>query len=241
MLKNNKNTMFKQMIQSRETIHILESHNGISAKIAEKSGFQAVWGSSLTISASKGLRDCNEVSHSEICQVASEICEAIDIPLLLDIDTGYGNFNNARLLVARLAKAGVSAVCIEDKVFPKMNSFVTSNTTCLENTEVFCKKIMAMKEAVDTEDFLIIARTEAFINKRGDTDEALRRAKAYHAAGADAIFVHSKIDDFSDISGFMEVWGDRCPIVIAPTTYANTTKEQFEDAGISIVICTSVA
>jgi len=230
-----KTTRFKQMLQSKQLEFICEAHNGLSAKIVEEAGFRGIWGSGLSISAAMGVRDNNEASWTQVLEVLEFMSDNTEVPILLDGDTGYGNFNNMRRLVTKLEQRGVAAVCIEDKIFPKTNSFIKGESQPLAEIDEFCGKIKAGKDAQSDGDFSIVARTEAFIAGWG-LEEALKRANAYYEAGADAILVHSKIRKPDDIVDFMKEWGDRCPIVIVPTMYFDTPTQVFRDLGISLVI-----
>lgn len=157
---------------------IVEAHNGLSARIAEAAGFQALWGSSLSLSASMAARDCNEMSWSQIVDILQFIDDATSIPLLLDGDTGYGNFNNVRYVIRRLEKAGVAGVCLEDKLFPKTNSLLESGRQPLARIDEFAGKIKAAKDTQRDPNFCVVARVEAFIAGWG-LSEAIRRADAY--------------------------------------------------------------
>ncbi|ASR48225.1 phosphoenolpyruvate mutase [Paenibacillus kribbensis] len=230
-----KTQLLKQMITSSTLDFIMEAHNGISAKIVEEAGFQGIWGSGLTISASLGVRDNNEASWTQVLDVMEFMNDATNLPILLDGDTGYGNFNNMRRLVKKLEQRGVAGVCIEDKLFPKTNSFISGETQPLADMDEFCGKIQAAKETQSDDDFCVVARLESFIAGWG-LDEALRRAEAYRLAGADAILVHSKKADSSDIEAFMREWGNRHPVVIVPTKYYSTPSDRFRELGINMVI-----
>ena len=229
-----KTTQFKALLQSPKTEFILEAHNGLSAKIVEEAGFAGIWGSGLAISASMGVRDSNEASWTQVLDVAEQISDATSIPMMLDSDTGYGNFNNVRRLIQKLEQRDVAAACIEDKLFPKTNSFLGERQV-LADTEEFVGKIKAAKDTQSDADFCLVARVEALIAGWG-LDEALRRAEAYCDAGADAILMHSKKDTAEEIFAFMEAWGTRAPVVIVPTMYYATPTEEFEAAGVSLVI-----
>ncbi|HEX7969919.1 MAG TPA: phosphoenolpyruvate mutase [Stellaceae bacterium] len=213
---------------------LMEAHNGLSAKIVEEAGFPGIWASGLSISASLGLRDSNEASWTQVLDVLEFMAESTMLPVLVDGDTGYGNFNNVRRLVRKLCQRQVAGVCIEDKLFPKTNSFVGERQPLAEIAE-FCGRIKAGKDSQSDDDFVLIARTEALISGHG-LDEALRRAEAYHAAGADAILIHSKQKTAAEILAFAERWQNRCPVVIVPTTYHSTPTSLFRQAGISTVI-----
>ena len=231
----NKATQFRQMLQSNELEFILEAHNGLSAKIVEETGFKGIWGSGLSISASLGVRDNNEASWTQVLDVVEFMSDATSIPIMLDADTGYGNFNNVRRLVRKLEQIDVAAMCIEDKLFPKTNSFIRGESQPLADINEFAGKIKAAKDTQQNPDFSVVSRVEALIAGWG-MEEALKRAEAYHEAGTDAILMHSKISTADEILAFMKEWGNRCPVVIVPTMYYNTPVEEFEKAGVSLVI-----
>lgn len=230
-----KTSRFKALLQSKNVEFLMEAHNGLSAKIVEEAGFKGIWGSGLAISAALGVRDNNEASWTQVLDVVEFMSDASNIPIMLDADTGYGNFNNVRRLVKKLEQLGVGAVCIEDKLFPKNNSLLDNARQPLEAVDVFAGKIMAAKDTQKDVDFCVVARIEAFIAGWG-LGEALKRAEAYHAAGADALLIHSRLSTAEEILAFMNEWKDTCPIVVVPTKYYQTPTSVFQDAGISLVI-----
>jgi len=230
-----KTTRLYQLIKSHNPEFIMEAHNGMSAKIVEEAGFQGIWASGLSISAALGVRDNNEASWTQVLEVLEFMNDATSVPILLDGDTGYGNFNNARRLVKKLEQRGIAGVCIEDKLFPKTNSFINAQAQPLADIAEFCGKIKAMKDAQSDDEFTVVARVEAFITGWG-LKEALTRAEAYRQAGADAVLIHSKRSDISEIQSFMKEWEARLPVVIVPTKYYKTPTERFRDLGISLVI-----
>ena len=213
----------------------MEAHNGLSAKIVEEAGFDGIWGSGLAISASLGVRDNNEASWTQVLDTIEFMNDATTIPILLDGDTGYGNFNNMRRLVKKLEQRGIGGVCIEDKIFPKTNSFLRGERQPLADTEEFSGKIKAGKDSQLDDDFVIVARVEAFIAGWG-LKEALQRAEAYRQAGADAILMHSKLSNSSEIFSFLKEWDNRSPVVIVPTKYYTTPTEDFRKNNVSLVI-----
>ncbi|HEY6608113.1 MAG TPA: phosphoenolpyruvate mutase [Candidatus Limnocylindria bacterium] len=224
----------REILTSDRMGFLMEAHNGLSAKVAEEAGFAGIWGSGLSISASMGVRDNNEMSWTQVLDLLEFMSDAVKIPMLLDGDTGYGNFNNMRRLVQKLETREVAGVCIEDKLFPKTNSFIGESQP-LADMDEFCGKIKAGKDAQHDDDFCIVARVEALIAGWG-LDEALKRAEAYRRAGADAILIHSKLSRPDEILGFMKEWGGRGPVVIVPTTYYDTPSDVFRAAGVSVVI-----
>ncbi len=213
----------------------MEAHNALSARIVEEAGFRGIWASGLSISATLGLRDNNEASWTQVLEVVEFMSDATRIPILLDGDTGYGNFNNIRRLVRKLEQRGVAAVCIEDKLFPKTNSFIGSERQPLASIDEFTGKVKAVKDAQSDPDFCLVARLEGFIAGWG-IDEMLLRAEAYRLAGADALLIHSKKVTPDQVLAFANAWANKCPLMIVPTTYYSTPVEVFEQAGIAVVI-----
>jgi phosphoenolpyruvate phosphomutase len=230
-----KTTRLRRMLLSPELSFLMEAHNGLSAKIAEEAGFEGIWGSGLSISAALGVRDNNEASWTQVLEVVEFMADATKVPILLDGDTGYGNFNSMRRLVRKLEQRGVAGVCIEDKIFPKTNSFIRGDQQPLAEIDEFAGKIKAGKEAQTDDDFVIVARVEAFIAGWG-LEEALKRAEAYRKAGADAILIHSAKREPSEILAFKKEWGDRLPVVIVPTKYYTTPTDVFREHKFSLCI-----
>ena len=234
--KIRKTTQLKQLIQSDELTFLMEAHNGLSAKIVQETGFQGIWGSGLSISASMGVRDSNEASYTQVLETLEFMSDATTVPILLDADTGYGNFNNARILVRKLEARGIAGACIEDKLFPKSNSLLgNTESKPLASMEEFSLKIRAMKDHQRDPDFQVVARVEAFI-AGWPLEEALKRSEAYVAAGADAILIHSKRSDHAEIESFMKAWKGRHPVIIVPTKYYTTPTQTFRDWGVNTVI-----
>ncbi len=230
-----KTTQLKTLITRPEIAFLMEAHNGLSAKVAEEAGFEGIWGSGLSISAALGVRDHNEASWTQVLEVAEFMADATRVPILLDGDTGYGDFNSMRRLIRKLEQRGVAGVCIEDKLFPKTNSFIRGAAQPLASIEEFSGKIKAGKDAQIDADFVIVARVEAFIAGWG-FEEAMKRAEAYRLAGADAILMHSALRNPSEILAFVKEWAGRLPVVIVPTKYYQTPTDVFRDAGVSTVI-----
>ncbi|GLU30928.1 phosphoenolpyruvate mutase [Trinickia caryophylli] len=228
-------TRLRDMLVGNELEFIMEAHNGLSARIVREAGFKGIWASGLAISAQFGVRDNNEASWTQVVDTLEFMADASDLPILLDGDTGYGNFNNVRRLVRKLEQRGIAGVCIEDKQFPKTNSFIGSERQPLADIDEFCGKIKAGKDSQTEEDFSIVARVEALIAGWG-MEEALKRAEAYRVAGADAILIHSKLSRPDEILTFAREWAGRAPLVIVPTKYYSTPTEVFRQAGISLVI-----
>lgn len=212
----------------------MEAHNGLSAKIVEEAGFSGIWASGLAISAALGVRDCNEASWTQVLDVVEFMRDATSLPILLDGDSGFGDFNIVRRLIFKLEQRGVDGVCVEDKLYPKRNSFVDCDQKVCD-AEAFTGKIKAAKDTQKNENFCVIARLEGFIVGL-PFEQVLERAHMYADAGADAILVHSKRTDASQILAFTESWHRATPLVVVPTTYNATPTEVFANAGVSIAI-----
>ena len=230
-----KTTQLKNLLKSVELTFLMEAHSAISAKIVEEAGFAGVWGSGLSLSAALGVRDNNEASWTQILEIMEFMSDATTIPILLDGDTGYGNFNNMRRLVRKLEQRQVAGVWIEDKIFPKTNSFLRDERQPLADIEEFAGKIKAGLDARSDDDFCVVARVEALIAGWGPA-EALKRAEAYRQAGATAILMHSNKSKPDEIFTFMQEWGNRCPVVIVPTKFYTTPSAEFKKHMISTVI-----
>jgi phosphoenolpyruvate phosphomutase len=218
---------------NHELSFLMEAHDGLSAAVAERAGFKGLWASGLSISSSLGYRDANEASWTELVDVVERMADATDLPVLVDGDSGFGNFNNARLLARKLAQRGAAGVALEDKGFPKMNSFVGDRHPLADVGE-FAGRLRAVKDTVGDQ-LVLVARIEALIAGHG-MDEALARAHAYAEAGADAILIHSRKSVADEILSFAELWQNRLPVVIVPTKYYRTPVSAYRAASISTVI-----
>jgi phosphoenolpyruvate phosphomutase len=234
MAEGSKFTRLRRLLARPELAFLMEAHSGLSAKIVEEAGFEGIWASGLSMSASLGVRDNNELSWTQVLDMLEYMSDASSLPILVDGDTGYGNFNNFRRFVGKLCERGIAGVCIEDKIFPKTNSFLGENQP-LADVDEFCGKIKAGKDTQAHPDFQVVARIEALIAGRG-VDEALRRAHAYADAGADAIVIHSKKSAPDEILDFCRQWENRLPVVLIPTKYYRTPTERLREAGASMII-----
>jgi phosphoenolpyruvate phosphomutase len=219
---------------TNELSFLMEAHDALSAAIAERAGFKGLWASGLSIASSLGYRDANEASWTQVVDVVERMADAVGVPILVDGDSGFGNFNNARLAALKLWQRGAAGVCLEDKSFPKMNSFVGNRHPLADVTE-FCGRLRAVKDAVPDAGFKLVARIEALIAGHGQ-DEALSRAHAYADAGADAILIHSRKAEPDEILEFARLWQNRLPLIIVPTKYYRTPVSTYRAAGISTVI-----
>ncbi len=230
----NKAQKLRGLFKKRGVITLVGAHDGLGAKLVELNGFDGVWASGFEISASHAVPDANILTMTQYLESASTMNDAVSIPVVADCDTGYGNSNNVMHMVRKYETAGIAAVTIEDKRFPKVNSYIPGRQELAPIAE-FVGKILAAKNAQQTKDFMVIARVEALIAGWGQ-EEALRRAHAYVEAGADAIIIHSKASTPGEITAFAQAWDSSTPLVIIPTTYPMLTLEEINRLGIKMVI-----
>src|SRR3989441_11813351 len=201
---------------------VLGAHDALSAKLAEEAGFDAIWASGFGISAVQAVPDANILTLTETLEAVRRIVDAVGIPVVADCDNGYGNAINVMRTVGEFERAGAAGVCIEDNDFPKRCSFYAGVRRELVAVDEHARKIEAATAARRDPGFAVIARTEALIAGLG-IDEALARARAYAAAGADAVLVHSKARDFRELASFAAAWDGHVPLVAVPTTYPGVT------------------
>ena len=237
----------RRLISAKPIVRILESHNGLTGLIAEHTNvevngqhreFDGMWASSLTDSTSKGKPDIEAVDLTTRLHDLNDALEVTTKPVIFDGDTG-GKVEHFVFTVRTLERLGISAVIIEDKVGLKQNSLFGTDAVQTQDTiEGFCYKIKAGKEAQVTRDFMVIARIESLIAGK-PVEDALERAFAYVAAGADGIMIHSKNKDGMDVKEFCQRFREQdlhTPIVAVPTTYNQFTEDELTDWGINIVI-----
>jgi phosphoenolpyruvate phosphomutase len=229
-------TKLRALFKRPGVIKIVGAHDALSAKLIERAGFDGVWASGFAISASlKCIPDASFIDSSEQLGVERRMAEAINIPIVADCDTGYGNALNVMRTVNDRERAGVAAICIEDNVYPKRCSFYAGVKRELIPIEEHCGKIKAAKAAQTVPDFMVIARTEALIAGWGK-EEALKRVEAYAAAGADAVLIHSKSKTFDELKSVYKAFSGRVPIVVVPTIFDQTTAQEMEEAGVKMII-----
>lgn len=236
-----------QLLSMRPIVKALEVHSGLTGLIAEKTvvesngkldQFDAMWISSLCDSTAKGKPDIELVDMSSRIRTIDDVMDVTTKPIILDGDTG-GLVEHFVYNVRTLERMGVSAVIIEDKTGLKKNSlFGTEVEQTQDSIDNFCEKITAGKQALRTDDFMIIARIESLILDRG-MEDALKRAFAYVKAGADGIMIHSRKKSPDEILEFCTKFRKEnkdTPIVVVPTSFNSVTEEELAAAGVNIVI-----
>ncbi len=212
----------------------MAAHNPLAAKLAAEAGFDAIWGSGFELSASYAVPDANILPAGTHLEMMRAIGEVQDAPIIADIDTGFGNAVNVAYAVPRYVAAGVAAVVMEDKTFPKDSSLRAGGRQELVPVGEFQGKVEAAKAAGGV---LVMARTEALIAGLGQ-EEALRRAAAYAEAGADAVLIHSKQKTPDEILAFCRAWPGRVPLVLVPTSYPQLSFADVAALGkVGLIIC----
>lgn len=237
----------KKALAMKGTITAMETHSGLTGLIVENTvveqdggarQFDAMWISSLCDSTAKGKPDIELVDMTSRFRTIDDVCEVTTKPIIFDGDTG-GQIEHFVYTVRSLERMGVSMIIIEDKIGLKKNSlFGMEVPQTQDSIEHFSDKIRAGKKAQRTKDFMICARVESLILERG-MEDALERAFAFTDAGADAIMIHSRKKDPSEIFEFIEKYRKKnqsIPIVVVPTSFNTVTEEEFKVRGVNIII-----
>ena len=237
----------RKLINMKGLVTALEAHSGITGLIVENTKvlqdgktfqFDAMWVSSLCDSTAKGKPDIELVDMTSRFRTIDDIMEVTTKPIIFDGDTG-GLTEHFVYTVRSLERMGVSMVIIEDKTGLKKNSLFGTEVKQTQATiPDFCEKIKAGKKAQKTKEFMICARIESLILEQG-MDDALERAHSFSEAGADAIMIHSRKKDPTEIFEFVEKFREKnstTPIVVVPTSFNIVTEQEFKDRGVNVVI-----
>jgi phosphoenolpyruvate phosphomutase len=224
----------RALFRGDRVIRAVGAHDAMTARLVGAAGFETIWASSLELSASHAVPDAGLLTMTQYLDAAEEMDAATSVPIIADCDTGFGGPLNVEHLVRWYERRGIAAVCIEDKNFPKMNSFALVEHRLLP-TALFVDKIRSAKDVQRDPDFMVIARTEAFIAGMG-LQEALDRGHAYAEAGADAVLVHSRMSKPDEVLEFAAAWDGGVPLVAVPTTYHGVHERELFDAGYRLVI-----
>jgi phosphoenolpyruvate mutase len=234
----------RRLLSAQPVTRVMEAHNGLTGLIVEHTtanrdgrqvDFDGMWLSSLTDSTIKGRPDTEYVDLTSRSTTLQEILEVTTKPIVYDADTG-GLIDHFRLKVKTLERLGVSAAVIEDKVGPKKNSlFGTEVEQTQDDPAAFAEKIRAGKEAQATDEFMVVARIESLILGKGIAD-TLERAGVYRDAGADALLIHSRDADTSDLYKVLGEFAGDIPLVVVPSSYSHAYEEELSEAGASLII-----
>ena len=227
--------ILQKELKAKPILKVGGAFDAMSAKLIEINGFDAIWAGSFAISATHALPDASIMTMTEFLGVASNMVESCKIPVIADCDTGFGGPSNISHMIKKYENAGIAAISIEDKIFPKQNSLLENGRQELISEKEFVAKIIAAREAKQNKEFMIIARTEALIAGMG-MNEALKRASAYEDAGADAILIHSKKDTTNEVFEFSDMWNGNIPLVVVPTSYPSVNLDELISHKIRMVI-----
>ena len=226
----------RRMLGEHGLIRAMAAHSPLSAMLVEEAGFDAIWASGFELSALFGLPDASLVTMTEHLGMVRAMGGRCGLPIVADIDTGFGNAINVLHTVREYERAGAAAVVLEDKQFPKVTSLLDGARQELVRIEEFQGKIEAALHARQRGELVVVARTEALIAGLGQ-QEALRRGHAYADAGADMILVHSKQKTPIEIEEFVREWERPVPLVIVPTAYPELEEARIRQmAKIGMVI-----
>jgi methylisocitrate lyase len=219
-----KSTQLRALLDKRLAKPAIGCHDVMSAKLIERAGFEIIQVSGFGLAATLlGLPDMAFLTYTEMMHITTNIIQSVDIPVMADADTGFGNAINAMRVTEQIIKSGAAGMNIEDQVFPKRCGHIEGKT--IVPSEEMVLKVKACKKVRDSldADFIINARTDA-IGVAG-IDEAIRRANAYAKAGADMIFVEAprsreeiaravkEIDCLVSINLFDLVEGGKTPLI----------------------------
>lgn len=225
----NRGHALRDKMAARGLAHIMAAHSPLSAMLAEEAGFDGIWASGFELSALYGLADMSLITMTQHLDMVRAMAERCSLPIVADIDTGFGNAVNVIHAIRHYERVA-AAVVIEDKTFPKVTSLVADGRQELLRIEEFQGKVAAAVATRTDPGFLVIARTEALIAGLGQA-EALRRAAAYEAAGADMVLIHSKKKTPDEVESFVRAWTGRAPIVLVPSAYPEMNATRIEALG----------
>jgi phosphonopyruvate hydrolase len=218
-----KNETLRAALAGGKLFTAMGAHNPLAAKLAEEAGFDGIWGSGFELSASYAVPDASILPMGTHLEMIRAIASVTSVPLIADIDTGFGNAVNVHYIVPQYEAAGASAVVMEDKTFPKDTSLRPAGRQELVCITEFQGKLQAACASRRDKNFVVVARVEALIAGLGQ-DEAIKRALAYEDAGADAILIHSKKKTPEEILSFVQAWSGKAPLVLVPTAYPQLTE-----------------
>ncbi len=222
----------RELLGRKQMLILVAAYDGISAKVIEKEGFEAIWLTGAGVAASLlGRPDIGLITMSEIVMMTRNVANCVDIPVVVDADTGYGNPLNVWRTVKELELAGAAGIHIEDQVFPKKcghyggKEFITA--------EEMCYKIKAIRDASDSQ-LVIKARTD--VNMAFGLEEAIKRAQMYKEAGADIITIETPKDLDELKEARRRIGGWLSSAIIASSKMGMFSKANLEEIGINMAI-----
>jgi len=225
----------RRLLQGDAPLILAGAHDGLSARIAERAGFAGLWAGGFGICASRCLPDVGVISMHEHLTASAAIHAATGVPVVADVDDGFGDAVNVVRTVREYEAAGIAGVCIEDNQHPKRNSLYAGFDRRLVDREAFARKISAAVATRRDPDFVIVARTEALVAGLGQA-EAMARAHAYADAGADVVLVHSTARTSAEILEFGRSWTRDVPLAAVPSMYPEVTADELFAAGYRMIV-----
>jgi phosphoenolpyruvate phosphomutase len=225
---------FRSLLQQPKTQFLMEVHDGISTRVAQSTGFWGLWASSFACSTALGLPDNDSSSIDDIAAYLKPILRSSCVPVLVDGNCGFGSPEASTPFLRSLVELGAAGVCLEDKQYPKSNTFYApSHPLC--DADRYCELISKARQTCAYEDLVLVARTEALVSERG-IDEAIRRCELYCEAGAEAIFISWISEDIDTLQLFLSRWNGRAPLVLNPTSYLKSLMPLLSMPGVSLVV-----
>ncbi|UIX34472.1 isocitrate lyase/phosphoenolpyruvate mutase family protein [Streptomyces sp. GQFP] len=219
---------------ARRPLRAIGAASAVAAKVAVETGFDALWVSGLEVSTALGLPDENVLGPRDLADTVLALTRTAALPVIVDIDNAGGTPATARRFAGDLTRAGAAALCLEDSAYPKVNSFALHRSQALARIETVTEQLAAMREAAGTQ-VALIARTEALICG-GSVAEAVERAAAYAACGADAVLIHSKDPTGQQALATAAAWTGAVPLVTVPTAFAHLAPDDLGEAGFALAI-----
>lgn len=235
----NKAQQLRDAVRSAQITVVPTAYDALSARVIEQLEFPAVHvGGFLGAGSILGLPDLGLFTATECVTRGANIAETVKIPVILDVDTGFGNAINTYRCIRDVVRAGIAGIHIEDQVFPKRCGQYGMGEMAVISLEDMVSKLRAVRDAQEDADLFLIARTDAVGAGLG-VDEALLRARAYAAAGADAVMAIMR--SYDDLKRFMWEWERNVPVVAVPTRFAGVSSHELQDLGFSMVFYTEIA
>jgi phosphoenolpyruvate phosphomutase len=225
---------FRRRLVERQVSFLMQVHDGISTKVAQRSGFGGLWASSFACSAALGLPDDDSMTMQEVLQYLRPIIRCSEIPVLVDGNCGFSSRQETRIFVESLIHLGAAAVCFEDKRYPKENTFYAPLHP-LRSADDYCELLRAACDARYERELVIVARTEALVVGE-PIDDVVTRCETYCAAGAEGVFIAFADDDTTRLRSFIDGWNGRAPLLLNPTAYLRSLPSLVSLPGVSIVV-----
>ncbi|MER6464736.1 isocitrate lyase/phosphoenolpyruvate mutase family protein [Streptomyces sp. NPDC001228] len=219
---------------ARRPLRAIGAASAVAAKVAVETGFDALWVSGLEVSTALGLPDENVLGPRDLADTVLALTRTAALPVIVDIDNAGGTSATARRFAGDLTRAGAAALCLEDSAYPKVNSFALHRGQALARIETVTEQLAAMRDVAGTR-VALIARTEALICG-GSVTEAVERAAAYAACGADAVLIHSKDPTGQQALATAAAWTGAVPLVTVPTAFAHLAPDDLGTAGFALAI-----